>query len=131
MNDMGLATISVPFPEHYSEASAIASILPALVKEKLSETCLSWFTQDAIDRCQEICFDAENNTFTTPDDLMMDFLLDKQMRDTEPVVLEGLPTAPAPTSRRRRPDDSSFHSFGTEFSKTNNNPPTPPPTTGH
>jgi hypothetical protein len=45
MNSMGLATICVAFPEHCSEASAIASILPALVKEKLSEECHSWFTQ--------------------------------------------------------------------------------------
>jgi hypothetical protein len=67
MNEMDLATVCITIPEHYGKAPAIASILPALImKEKLLEDCLSWFPQEAIDQCQEICFDAKNNTLLPP-----------------------------------------------------------------
>jgi hypothetical protein len=59
--------------------------------------------------------------FTTPDDLVMDFLLDnKCVKWLVPNMFDNLPVKTETTPGHCRPDDASYHSFGTEFGKSNN-----------
>jgi hypothetical protein len=79
--DLGTVAYFTAFPEHLHEAQVMSAILPTLVTTKLSLECTEkWFILEAIERCEEVIYDEQNNTFITSDELLLDQLLStKQM----------------------------------------------------
>ena len=110
------AIVLMTFPEHYTEASAIASVLPALCDQNLSAQTNQWFTSEALDICNEVEFLPNSMEFRTQDESLFTDMLSEDFGTTAQVELEGLHVVAeeANQSRRRpRSDDASFHSFAT------------------
>ena len=112
------------FAENQDKADLVAQLLPAIVEHAISTECaLEWFTEEAYNRVCEIEYDKESNTFVSPDNKMMDYLL----LDERKIELEGMPQPEKeqPAQEQKRGSDQSFVSFGTTLGKKTPNPQTP------
>ena len=78
------------FPEHYSEAAAIASVLPALCDQKLGSHTNKWFTSEAQEIFTEVEFLPNSLEFKTPDETLFSAMLTKDFGTTAQVEFEGL-----------------------------------------
>jgi hypothetical protein len=124
MDETGMTTIMMSFAENQDEADSVAQLLPAIVEHDISTECaLEWFTEEAYNRVCEIEYDKESNTFVSPDDKMMDYLL----LDERKIELEGMPQPEKeqPAQEQKLGSDQSFVSFGTTLGKKTPNPQTP------
>jgi hypothetical protein len=115
MDETGMTTIMVSFPENQNEAESTAQLLPAIVENDISTECAKeWFTVDAYDRSCEIQYDKESNTFVSPDEKMMDYLLGDAMQTVE---IEGMQDIENEATEKPRGADQSFVSFGYALGK--------------
>jgi hypothetical protein len=128
MDETGMTTIMMAFTENQDEAESMVQLLPAIVEHDINAECAQeWFTSDAYDRACEIQYDTESNTFISPDDKMMDYLLADELQGNQ-VEMEGM-TDMLVTNETAKPrgSDQSFISFGYALGKTKEatNPQTP------
>ena len=119
--------ILTSLPEHAEEASSLASVLPALCKQKLHPSTQDWFANDALEYCEGVIFKPNSNRFHSQEDQIFDDMLDKDFGQAVTFQFEDLPsdlntdkTPPGSNSC----DDSSFVSFGTTMD-AKRQPPTP------
>jgi hypothetical protein len=124
MDETGMTTIMMSFTENQAKADSAAQLLPALVEQDIDAECAqTWFTTEAYNRVSDIEYDKENNTFVSPDEKMMDYLLSNARQG---VVLEGMPDDSIPATEQKRGSDQSFVSFGSTLGKKDTmNPQTP------
>ena len=111
------AVVLMTFPEHYSEAAAIASVLPALCDQKLGTHTNKWFTSEAQEICADVEFLPNSLEFKTPDETLFSAMLTEDFGTAAQVEFEGLQVVTdqdtAATARRKPRSDDSFHSFAT------------------
>ena len=116
MDETGMTTVMMSFAENQAEADSAAQLLPDIVAHDIDEECAqAWFTNESYNRVSDIEYDKESNTFISPDEKMMDYLLLDEHQGHQ-VEVEGMPDleeqAPKP-----RGSDQSFASFGTTLGK--------------
>jgi hypothetical protein len=126
MDETGMTTIMMAFTENQDEAESMVQLLPAIVEHDIGVECAQeWFTPDAYDRANEIQYDKESNTFISPDDKMMDYLLADELQGNK-IELEGMPNLETlETEAQPRGSDQSFISFGYALGKTTKEPTNP------
>ena len=116
--------IMMSFTENQAEADSVAQLLPAIVAHDINEECAQeWFTTESYNRVCDIEYDKESNTFISPDEKMMDYLLLDE-RQGHQVEVEGMPDPEVDAPQPRRGTDQSFASFGTTLGKQPK-PPSP------
>ena len=100
--------------EHLEEASSLASVLPALCKQKLHPSTSEWFTHESQEYCEGVKFEKNTHKFSSKEDQLFDELLDEDFGTTATIQFESLPDdlAKSPQSDSLK-DDGSFVSFGT------------------
>ena len=100
--------------EHVEEASSLASVLPALCKQKLHPSTSKWFTYESQEYCEGVKFEKNTHKFSSKEDQLFDDLLDEDFGKTATIQFESLPDDLAKTPQSDSPkDDGSFVSFGT------------------
>ena len=101
--------------EHSDEATALASVLPALCTQKLHQSTSDWFTSASLEYCEGVIFDSETNQFQSQEDALFEDMLDEDFGQEVSMQFEGIPSPNSQQNEETSPqtDDSSFISFGT------------------
>ena len=120
MDETGMTTIMMSFAENQAEADSAAQLLPAIVAHDIDEECAQeWFTMDSYNRVCDIEYDKVSNTFISPDEKMMDYLLLDERQGSQ-VEVEGMPDLDKDKEqvpKQPRGSDQSFASFETTLGK--------------
>ena len=118
MDETGMTTIMISFAENQAEADYAAQLLPAIVAHNIDEECAQeWFTMESYNRVCDIEYDKESNTFISPDEKMMDYLLLDERQGPQ-VEVEGMPDLDKEqVPKKPRGSDQSFASFRTTLGK--------------